>query len=359
MPIEIGIWRLGDKPERVDFSPMETEEKLEDILASDLSILSPNLMLIGRQIYTAHGYYIDILAMNEEGNLIIVEIKKNKTPRDVVAQALDYASWVQGLSYEEISGIYGEKNPGKEFEEGFFEAFASNPPLKLNQSHEMVVVASELDQSTERIIDYLSDNFGVPVNALFFRHFKEGSKEYLTRTWLLDPQEVEAKTSKSVKQKGGESWNGRDFYVCIGEDHRRTWDDCVKYGFVSGGGGKWYSQTLGHLFPGARVFVNVPSKGYVGVGVVEEKVVPVNEFKVSVNGKEISILEAPLKAQNMGEDAEDPLKSEYIVRVKWEKTDSTEDGYWDTGLFAVQHTACRLRNKFTLEKLTQHFGLDE
>jgi hypothetical protein len=38
----------------------------------------------------------------------------------------------------------------------------------------LVVVASELDNSTERIIGYLSANYGVPINAVFFRHFKEG-----------------------------------------------------------------------------------------------------------------------------------------------------------------------------------------
>jgi len=28
-------------------------------------------------------------------------------------------------------------------------------------------------------------------------------------------------------------------------------------------------------------------------------------------------------------------------------------------MFAVQHTACRLRNRFTIERLVKHFGLDD
>ena len=35
-------------------------------------------------------------------------------------------------------------------------------------------------------------------------------------------------------------------------------EDAVKYGFVSAGGGRWYSQTLRGLPVGARVFVNIP-----------------------------------------------------------------------------------------------------
>jgi RecB family endonuclease NucS len=60
------------------------------------------LLLIGRQIQTDYGKFIDMLALDQEGNLVIIELKKNRTPREVVAQTLDYASWVQNLSYERI-----------------------------------------------------------------------------------------------------------------------------------------------------------------------------------------------------------------------------------------------------------------
>ena len=59
MPIEVGIWRLGDKPEKVSFSTIDSEKMLEDALNEDLSILSPNLMLMGRQIDS----YINLIQM--------------------------------------------------------------------------------------------------------------------------------------------------------------------------------------------------------------------------------------------------------------------------------------------------------
>ena len=55
MPIEVGIWRLGVKPERVHMSSLDSELMLENALVADLSILSAQLMLIGRQIPTAYG----------------------------------------------------------------------------------------------------------------------------------------------------------------------------------------------------------------------------------------------------------------------------------------------------------------
>ncbi|MFW6016484.1 MAG: endonuclease NucS domain-containing protein [bacterium] len=110
MPVEIGFWKLSDNTvERIDFTTIQTEKKLEDVLEEDISILSEDILLIGRQILTSYGKYIDMLAIDIEGNILIIELKKNKTSRDVVAQTLDYASWVQELSYEDIVTIYSEK----------------------------------------------------------------------------------------------------------------------------------------------------------------------------------------------------------------------------------------------------------
>ncbi|WP_222122604.1 endonuclease NucS domain-containing protein [Bacillus sp. FJAT-22090] len=85
MPIEVGIWKINDSIKKVTFSPIESERKLEETLVKDLSILSEDFLLIGNQIQTDYGKFIDMLTIDEEGNLYIIELKKNQTPRDVVA----------------------------------------------------------------------------------------------------------------------------------------------------------------------------------------------------------------------------------------------------------------------------------
>ena len=59
------------------------------------------------------------------------------------------------------------------------------------------------------------------------------------------------------------------------------------------------------------------------------------------------------------EKADNPELSEYIVRVTLEKILSADEAIWEKGMFANQNSACKLRNKFTLEKLTKAFGLDD
>jgi hypothetical protein len=358
MPIKTEIWRVDKGLEKVSFSKMETEKKLEAILDQDITIIDPDLMIIGRQVLTSFGKYVDLLAIDSEGHLAIIELKKDKTPRDVVAQTLDYASWVQTLTYDDVIRIFAEYDTARDFETAFTERFVGNPPESLNEDHRLLIVASELDNSSERIVNYLFSNYGVPINAVYFQYFKDGQGEYLSRTWLIDPVKAEVQSSKVPRAGGKEIWNGTDYYVSFGEGPRRNWEDAVKYGFVSAGGRKWYSNTLSLLHPGARIFVNIPGTGYVGVGIVKEESVRVNKFFIDLDGIQTPILKAPHQSPEMGDNADDPDLSEYFVKVDWIKTISIKNAVWEKGMFANQNSACKLRNKFTVERLTEVFGLE-
>jgi len=362
MPIEVGIWKIQAQPQKLSFSALASEAKLEEVLKSDLAILSPDWMYLGQQVLTAHGKYIDILAMDGDGNLCVIELKRHKTPREAVAQLLDYASWVQGLAYADIADIYADNHPNKPFEQGFVEFFNSpSPPEKVNEQHQLVLVAAELDNASERIINYLSDNFGVPINALFFRYFQDGDNEYLTRTWLIDPQAAEAQTVKLPPKLGGKVWNGEDYYVAFGDDGdgNLVWDDARQYGFVVADGGRWYTRTLEQLKPGARVFACIPKCGYVGVGTVMASVQPINEFCLEVDGNPKPFLELKLKGHYMREQADNLDQRACFVRVEWQKTVPKEQAVWVKGMYANQNTVTKLRNKFTLEQLEQFFRLQE
>ncbi len=357
MPIKTEMWRIDKGLEKVTFSSLEAEKKLETVLNEDISIIDPGLLVIGRQVPTSFGKYIDLLGIDSEGHLAIIELKRDKTPREVVAQTLDYASWVQGLAYDDVKRIYSEYNRSEEFEVAFQEKFGGDVPDSINEEHKLLIVASELDNSTERIVNYLSSNYGVPINAVFFQYFKDGAGEYLSRSWLIDPVEVEKQASKTVKSRNRASWNGTDYYVSFGEGPARHWEDAVKYGFISAGGAKWFSNTLFQLHPGARLFVLIPKQGYVGVGIVKEDAVPVKDFLVDINGVATPILSMPNLPPEMDRQVNDMERCEHLVRVEWIKTLPMDQGVWEKGMFANQNSACKLRSQFTIDRLTEIFEL--
>jgi hypothetical protein len=156
-----------------------------------------------------------------------------------------------------------------------------------------------------------------------------------------------------------DEWNGRDYYVSVGEGEYRSWEDFRHYGFVSAGQGAWYSRTLKSLEPGHRVFACIPGIGYVGVGLVQEPAVPVREFEVVVNGLLIPVLSAPLAAPKMHENANDPVNCEYVVRVGRSRALPVAQAIWEKDMFANPNSACRLTHAFTRHVLTERFKLSD
>lgn len=160
MPIEMDLWRLdGEHAIPVSASKLETERRLEEVLERDPSLLGLDVLLIvGRQVPTSHGTFIDLLALDSQGNVYVIELKRNRTPREVVAQALDYGSWARGLGYEELTAVWAAyDSTGKDFEAALAERFGESAPSEFNADHRLIIVAAELDGSTERIVNYLAD----------------------------------------------------------------------------------------------------------------------------------------------------------------------------------------------------------
>lgn len=364
MPIEVGIWKLGKTIDRVQFTPMPSEGQLEEIIAGDIGILDPALLLIGRQVPTAYGKFIDLLAMDGDGKLVVIELKRDRTPREVVAQLLDYASWVRLLGDEDIAGIfdtylrkYYPQQAGTSLDEAFCQRFGvTDMPETLNEGHELVVVAGELDDSTERIVNYLSDEYGAAINAVFFRFFRDGDSEYLSRVWLIDPGEAEV---KMVERRGDEPWNG-EYYVSFGEGERRRWEDAMRHGYIAAGGGSWYSNTLHQLESGDRIWVNVPGRGYVGVGKVLDKAKPITEFTLPAeSGQECPIKEVVENTPST-EKPEDEL--EYYVRVDWIKTVPLDEAIKEKGFFGNQNSVAKPKARkwvHTIERLKKRFEIPD
>jgi hypothetical protein len=358
MPIRHAIWKVGTKPAPLTEVSLGKEALLEQMIFEDPTILSDRWMLIGRQVRTTHGGYIDLLALNQDGQLIVIELKRDITPREVVAQAIDYASWVKNLPSEEIATIFDRYRGGGSLSEAFQKRFGTAiDEEQLNGSHQIVIVASSLDPSTERIVNYLN-GMNIPINVIFFQVFQDGESQYLSRAWLIDPVETEIKATTGTSGPVGE-WNG-EYYVSFGQGENRHWDEAVKYGFISAGGGKWYTQTLSMLSPGDRVWVNVPQQGYVGVGTVIGPPVRLNDFKVSIDGTTRQFLDVA-QASYHQEYIDDEEKSEYFVPITWLCTKSLPEAISEVGFFGNQNTVARPRThkwNHTIERLKQQFAIE-
>ncbi len=77
-----------------------TEKVVEEWLAANPQVVVPSderLLVICQE--KAFQNLTDILAVDAQGNLVVIEVKRGQTPRDVIAQALEYASHVASWDY--------------------------------------------------------------------------------------------------------------------------------------------------------------------------------------------------------------------------------------------------------------------
>ena len=194
MPDEVRLWQIGpdENLSEIQQAPLNLEARLQEWLAHDISILDSNLLVIGREVETDYGGYIDLLCIDAGGDLVVVELKRDRTPREVIAQVLDYGSWVADLSHARVASIAQAYLGEEGFEQAFRERLSRDVPETLNGDHRLLVVGSQIDDGTERIIKYLSDKHGMNINAATFQYFHApDGKEFLARVFLIEPSAVE------------------------------------------------------------------------------------------------------------------------------------------------------------------------
>ena len=144
--------------------------------------------------------------------------------------------------------------------------------------------------------------------------------------------------------------------VNVGEGVHRCWEDSRRFGFLSAGQHRKYSEQLEGLQPGDVVVAYLNGHGYVGVGIVEQGPIRVRDFRW--HGKPLK--RCGLKQPDIYDNSDDEDRSEYPVKVRWKKTVSADRAKWKArkGLFTTRLIRASLANQTkTLTFIEAEFGI--
>lgn len=164
-------------------------EDLESWIASNPSIVGPDLVVIGRQVQTRSGP-LDLLAVDRDGNLVVIELKRDLLPREALTQAIDYAADIAEWTLDRIGAAclaYRNNN----IEDVLGEAFPDIDleALALNETQRVILVGLSIAPALERMIGWLSSQFDVTVNAVLLNYIRTSSgDELLTRTAIVSEE---------------------------------------------------------------------------------------------------------------------------------------------------------------------------
>ncbi len=172
---------------RADFQTENREALLEDWLEknSDNIVENDKLLIIGRQVTTNLGSFIDLLAIDRSGDVAVIELKRNRTPRETLAQALEYASFVENLGYEQLEGIFqiyiGDESVNlAQYHREYF-VLTNDEASVFNNDQRLIIVGQKITPEIRQTSSFLQMK-GIQVTCIEFTFFRSNDGQHLFST---------------------------------------------------------------------------------------------------------------------------------------------------------------------------------
>ena len=184
---ELKLWSVdgssGAEPVS-QLSQMPTEWEFENILVAVPEMLEPGLKLVGRQTPAAGGW-LDLLAVDGDGRLVVYELKRGNLARDAVTQILDYASALNAMTGPELAKHISDRSGDagiqriEDFEQWYADTHGGDDLSRLLPPR-MVLVGLGVDEAAERMARFVSAG-AVDLSVITFHGFRRDGETLLAR----------------------------------------------------------------------------------------------------------------------------------------------------------------------------------
>ena len=204
--------------EKIDFSSINlTEKDIEDILVNRIGILdedindsdeeNSSLLIVGRQVRNEGNGRSDLTAIDKDGNLVLIEIKRDVKDIKSRAESFTFQAIRYVASYSKIKDVFDlaekvyipflEKYKNAKPQEGqnmfdlamgkLRDFLGENNKNNLSGKQKIILVAGEFDEETLSAADWLCKN-GIDISCIQLNLFKQNDK-YLLDVKKLIPQD--------------------------------------------------------------------------------------------------------------------------------------------------------------------------
>ncbi len=179
------------------------KENLQEWLANNPGALGEDLLVIQKEFsgFNETRERLDLLALDKQGNIVVIENKLDDSGRDVTWQVLKYASYCASLSKVQIIKIFQEYldkyDPEKKSEDvltGFFETEdVEEIPLNKGNTQRIMMVSGDFRKEVTSTVLWLL-NYNVRIQCFKATPFKFGEELFLNIEQIIPMQEAEEYT---------------------------------------------------------------------------------------------------------------------------------------------------------------------
>lgn len=224
----MALWKITEKgPEELSQTKLKQEKMLEEDLEVWIEkkplILGEPLLVIGRQVMIPEMRdRLDLLAVDPQGNAVVIELKRGKLKEPVDMQALRYASYISKWSFEDFEnqarnyfGKVGDTNFNfnETFETFCAEAGVDEPP-DLNADQRIIIVGSEVKEKLGSVALWLREH-SIDIKIIEVEVFKEGENLIMLPQVIIPLPVGRFATMGKPAGGGTKPWvvNGREWHL--------------------------------------------------------------------------------------------------------------------------------------------------
>lgn len=346
---------------------------LQKYLRDHVGKLLPDVLVIAEEFgnWEDSKRRIDLLGVDQKGRLVVIELKRGDTGVHMELQAIRYAAMVSTMTFEQaVEAFSAYANGAFDARARLMQHLGWSEVLEDEFAQEVRIVLISEDFSKELTSSVLwLREFGLAIVCYRMAAYKVEDRLFFEFQQIIplpeaEDYQIKLRNKEQTEQESKRAtvdWNG-EYYANYGDLTHRSWEDARKYGFISAGGGAWFTRTLSLLQPGGRVWVNSPGVGYLGVGIVEGAPASANQFMVDTPDGKRRYLEVGNVSPSLKDCADDPERTEFFVPVRWLKTVPAEKAVKLPGLFGNQNSAAKPKSADwpqTVEKLKVAFGISD
>lgn len=175
---------------------------IQEWIEKNPEIIEKNLLIIGKEVLMPSGIRIDLLAVDKKSNLVIIELKRDKTGRKADWQAIKYASYCSNYKPSDIFRQYAEYLGTNEDEaETKIEEFIDAENFEeLNSNQRIILVAKEFHSDVVSAVLWLRD-FELDFSCVKLVPYIDNNRElFVTANKLIPLPEAEDYIIKKEKK---------------------------------------------------------------------------------------------------------------------------------------------------------------
>jgi hypothetical protein len=160
---------------------------IQEWIESTPDILGEELLVVAKEYILPSGIRIDLLALDKGANLVVVELKRDASGRDVEWQAVKYASYCSNFVPDEIFAIFATYLKTDADDARLkIEEFIDEELDSLNQKQRIILVAREFHSDVVSAVLWLRD-YDVDLKCIRLRAYTDSDGDLFLNAEVIIP----------------------------------------------------------------------------------------------------------------------------------------------------------------------------